>query len=71
MVEAQAEFDARAGAICPSQLTAPVLHKVLTYPALQPLIWYEKLYCLTSYFFRYMVDVPAGYSMQRTYVIGC
>lgn len=24
--------------VCPSQLTAPVLHKVLTYPAIQPLI---------------------------------
>ena len=28
MRQAQAEFDARAGPLCPSQLTAPVLHKV-------------------------------------------
>ncbi|KAF5837866.1 ribosomal protein S5 domain 2-type protein [Dunaliella salina] len=39
MCEAQREFDARAGPLCPDQLTAPVLHKVLTYPALQPHIW--------------------------------
>ena len=28
MRQAQAEFDERAGPLCPSQLTAPVLHKV-------------------------------------------
>ncbi|GAX77268.1 hypothetical protein CEUSTIGMA_g4714.t1 [Chlamydomonas eustigma] len=39
MKKAQTEFDCRAGPICPSQLTAPVLHKVLAYPALQSLIW--------------------------------
>ncbi len=39
MCEAQREFDARAGPMCPSQLTAPVLHKVLALEALQPLIW--------------------------------
>jgi galactokinase len=35
MLEAQREFDARAGPLCPSQLTAPVLHNVLSYPAVQ------------------------------------
>jgi len=39
MREAQSEFDGRAGPMCPSQLTAPVLHKVLQYPAVQPLIF--------------------------------
>jgi galactokinase len=36
MTEAQALFDRYAGKICPSQLTAPVLHKVLSHPALAP-----------------------------------
>lgn len=39
MREAQREFDERAGPMCPSQLTAPVLHKVLAHPDLQPHIW--------------------------------
>jgi UTP-glucose-1-phosphate uridylyltransferase len=36
--EAQVAFDAHAGAVCPNQLTAPVLHKCLSWPNLQPLI---------------------------------
>ncbi|PNW82722.1 hypothetical protein CHLRE_06g291400v5 [Chlamydomonas reinhardtii] len=39
MCEAQSLFDELAGPLCPEQLTAPVLHKVLSYPDLQPLIW--------------------------------
>ena len=39
MVEAQREFDARAGPLCPSQLASPVLHKVLAYPPIQPLLY--------------------------------
>ena len=39
MRSAQAGFDQYCIPACPSQLTAPVLHKVLNYPALQPLIW--------------------------------
>lgn len=39
MCEAQADFDARAGPLCPSQLNAPVLHKALTWPAVQDLTW--------------------------------
>jgi mevalonate kinase len=35
MREAQAEFDAAAGAVCPQQLAAPVLHQVLQHPPLQ------------------------------------
>ena len=35
-VEAQAAFDMYAGAACPSQLEAPVLHRVLRHPALTP-----------------------------------
>ncbi|KAG1680588.1 hypothetical protein FOA52_015036 [Chlamydomonas sp. UWO 241] len=42
MREAQHEFDARAGPMCSSQLTAPALHKVLDHPSLQPLIWGAK-----------------------------
>lgn len=42
MREAQAEFDARAGPLCPSQLTAPVLHRALCWPAVQGLIWGAK-----------------------------
>ncbi len=39
MVEAQKEFDARLQPACPSQLTAPVLHKVLSYEPVQPLVY--------------------------------
>lgn len=39
MAEAQAEFDRRAGPVCPSQLTAPVLHRLLSHAPLQPLVW--------------------------------
>ena len=38
MVEAQAEFDHYMQPACPSQLTSPVLHKVLTHEPIQPLI---------------------------------
>lgn len=36
MTRAQAEFDRYCQPACPSQLTSPVLHKVLAYPSLQP-----------------------------------
>jgi UTP-glucose-1-phosphate uridylyltransferase/mevalonate kinase len=36
MTQAQAEFDRRLQPACPSQLTSPVLHKVLSHPAIQP-----------------------------------
>jgi len=39
MLEAQKQFDTLVQPACPSQLTAPVLHRVLSYPALQPYIW--------------------------------
>ncbi|KAG2443146.1 hypothetical protein HYH02_009557 [Chlamydomonas schloesseri] len=39
MTEAQKLFDELAGPLCPEQLTAPVLHKVLSYPDLQSLVW--------------------------------
>ncbi|GIL55961.1 hypothetical protein Vafri_11425 [Volvox africanus] len=39
MVEAQQLFDQLAGPLCPEQLTAPILHKVLSYPAIQELVW--------------------------------
>ena len=39
MTRAQAEFDKHLTPACPSQLTAPVLHKVLNYEPLQPYIW--------------------------------
>lgn len=39
MTEAQAAFDAYAGKVCPSQLTAPVLHKVLAHEPLKPHIF--------------------------------
>jgi UTP-glucose-1-phosphate uridylyltransferase/mevalonate kinase len=39
MREAQAEFDRHLIPACPSQLTAPVLHKVLSYPSIQPYIY--------------------------------
>ena len=38
MRKAQAEFDSYCMPACPTQLTAPVLHKVLNHPLLQPLI---------------------------------
>jgi UTP-glucose-1-phosphate uridylyltransferase/mevalonate kinase len=39
MQEAQAEFDRHLEPACPSQLMAPVLHKVLSYGPIQPYIW--------------------------------
>ncbi len=39
MIRAQAEFDRHLQPACPSQLTAPVLHKVLKYKPLQAYIW--------------------------------
>lgn len=39
MVEAQNLFDQYATPACPEELTAPVLHKVLAYPPLQPHIY--------------------------------
>ena len=39
MTEAQQRFDAAIQPACPSQLTAPLLHKLLTWPSLQPLIY--------------------------------
>ena len=38
MKKAQAEFDTHLQPACPSQLTAPVLHKVLNYAPIQPYI---------------------------------
>ena len=39
MAEAQALFDRYAAPACPEELTAPVLHRVLSYEPLQPHIW--------------------------------
>jgi UTP-glucose-1-phosphate uridylyltransferase/mevalonate kinase len=39
MVEAQGFFDSYAIPICPEELTAPVLHRVLNYEPLKPHIW--------------------------------
>ncbi len=39
MKEAQAEFDRYLMPACPSELTAPVLHKVLSYDPIQPYIY--------------------------------
>ena len=39
MTRAQTEFDQHLIPACPSQLTAPVLHKVLNYEPIQPYIW--------------------------------
>lgn len=39
MSTAQAQFDHYAIPACPDELTAPVLHKVLHYEPLQPLVW--------------------------------
>lgn len=38
MTESQRLFDANIAPACPSQLEAPVLHKLLSWPSLQPLI---------------------------------
>ncbi len=38
MTESQVEFDRYCMPACPSQLTAPVLHKLLSYPSIQPYI---------------------------------
>lgn len=38
MNEAQAEFDRHLQPVCPSQLTAPVLHRTLAHPALRPYV---------------------------------
>ena len=38
MTQAQQEFDTHAAPACPSELTAPELHKVLSHPPLQPFI---------------------------------
>jgi UTP-glucose-1-phosphate uridylyltransferase/mevalonate kinase len=39
MMEAQSYFDRYATPVCPEELTAPVLHKVLNYDPLRPHIW--------------------------------
>jgi len=39
MIEAQTAFDKYAAPLCPQQLTAPVLHKVLSYPAIQRFVY--------------------------------
>ena len=39
MIEAQKHFDRAGQGVCPSQLIAPVLHKVLEYPKIQDLVW--------------------------------
>jgi UTP-glucose-1-phosphate uridylyltransferase/mevalonate kinase len=39
MVEAQGHFDRLATPACPEELTAPVLHRLLSYEPLQPHIW--------------------------------
>lgn len=39
MSEAQRAFTARAAPLCPSQLTSPVLHRVLAHPPIQPHIY--------------------------------
>ena len=39
MTRAQTEFDKHLIPACPSQLTAPVLHKVVNYEPIQPYIW--------------------------------
>lgn len=38
MLEAQAGFDRLVAPACPSQLTAPVLHRLLSHPGIQPYI---------------------------------
>jgi UTP-glucose-1-phosphate uridylyltransferase/mevalonate kinase len=39
LTEAQTFFDRYATPACPQELTSPVLHKILDYPALKPHIW--------------------------------
>jgi UTP-glucose-1-phosphate uridylyltransferase/mevalonate kinase len=39
MTEYQADFDRYATPACPEELTAPVLHRVLTYPPIQKHVW--------------------------------
>ena len=39
MNEAQEHFDRAGQGVCPSQLTAPVLHKILEYPKIQNLVY--------------------------------
>ncbi|NQT26604.1 GHMP kinase [candidate division KSB1 bacterium] len=39
MTQAQAEFDKNMQPACPGQLTAPVLHKILEYAPIQPLVF--------------------------------
>jgi UTP-glucose-1-phosphate uridylyltransferase/mevalonate kinase len=39
MTEAQMLFDRHLGPACPSQLTAPVLHRALSYEPIRPHIW--------------------------------
>ncbi len=39
MHQAQHDFDLAAAPICPEELTAPALHRVLEYPPIQPLTW--------------------------------
>lgn len=39
MEEAQTFFDRYATPVCPEELTAPVLHKILEHPPLKPHIW--------------------------------
>ena len=39
MTSAQHLFDEHVGPACPSQLTSPVLHRVLAHPALHDLVW--------------------------------
>lgn len=38
MVEAQDQFDRYATPVCPEELTAPILHNLINYPALKPYI---------------------------------
>jgi UTP-glucose-1-phosphate uridylyltransferase/mevalonate kinase len=42
MTEAQEHFDRYATPACPEELTAPVLHRALSHPSLQPHIWGAK-----------------------------
>ena len=42
MIEAQKHFDRAGQGVCPSQLTAPNLHKILECKALRPHIWGAK-----------------------------
>jgi UTP-glucose-1-phosphate uridylyltransferase/mevalonate kinase len=39
MVEAQKNFDRYAAPVCPEELTAPILHRVLDFKPLKPHIW--------------------------------